>query len=196
MTDLQFETAEYAAGAPTCSLCGQPVTGEWWTIGGNPYCAPCRHRVAAFVERRASAGELARGLLFGLGAALAGSAAWYGVREGTGYELGLLAIGVAWLVSAAVVAGAGRGGPQQLAAVALTYLSIAWSYAPYAYDAALGVAGVAIAAVTVLAMPVFLAQEGDAIWFVIVGIALWSAFQRTRRPNLTYSGPFTVASPP
>jgi hypothetical protein len=197
MSDLQFETAEYAGPGPACSVCHQPITGSWWMIGANTICTSCREGVAAYLAHRASWLDLGRGALYGLGAAAAGSGVWWLVRETTGYELGLLAIGVAWLVSWAIVQGAGRGLPQQLMSVVLTYLSIAGSSVPTLYSvlaeemepllALIGAVGGAIA------LPVLVGMQGDILWFLIVGFALWSAFRQPARPHLELTGPFQAS---
>jgi hypothetical protein len=195
MSDLQFETAEYAGEGPACTVCKQTITGSWWMVGSNPICGGCREGIAAYLAHRASPMDLARGAAFGLGAAVAGSTVWWLVREGTGYELGLLAIGVAWVVSWAIVQGGGRGLPQQLLSVALTYLSIAGSYVPTFYSGlvedGMEPLGALIGAVGgSIALPVLLGMQGDILWFLIVGFALWSAFRQPARPHLELTGPF------
>jgi hypothetical protein len=71
-------------------------------------------------------------VLFGLGAAAAGSAIYAAVAMITGLEIGLIAILVGIMVGKAVRAGSGgRGGrPQQITAVLLTYFAITTSYLP------------------------------------------------------------------
>jgi hypothetical protein len=197
MSDLQFETAEYTGPGPACAVCKQPITGSWWMIGVSSICASCREGVAAYIEHRATPLDLARGAAFGLAAAAAGSTVWWMVREGTGYELGILAIGVAWAVGWAIVQGGGRGLPQQLMAVALTYLAVAGSYVPTFYS---GMVAEGMDSVTALigavgasvALPVLLGMQGDILWFLIVGFALWSAFRQPARPHLELAGPFQV----
>ena len=71
-------------------------------------------------------------LLYGLGAAAAGTLVYFLVLWLSGYEVGLIAILVGWLVGKAVFAGSGNigGRKYQVLAVALTYCSICASYAP------------------------------------------------------------------
>ena len=100
-------------------------------------CGRCK----AEIEQHQSvggAGTLGRAALFGLGGALAGAALYYIVRAVTGYELGLIAIVVGYMVGWAMQRGAGgRGGRRyQLVAVALTYLAIGSSYVPHLFEAA------------------------------------------------------------
>lgn len=73
--------------------------------------------------------NLPRAVAFGVGAALVSSLVWYGVVVVTNYELGVLAVGVGWLVAVAVVAGSGggRGLALQLVSVAVTVAAMAFS---------------------------------------------------------------------
>jgi hypothetical protein len=68
----------------------------------------------------------------GLFAAVAGGLVWFGVRRVTGHEIGLIALGVGFLVGMAVRMGAkGRGGWRyQALAMFLTYTGVALNYAP------------------------------------------------------------------
>jgi hypothetical protein len=201
MSDLQFETAEYAGDGPTCASCRRTIQGTWWLAGANPLCADCHAGLVAWLGHRTTPVELARAALFGAGAAAVGSVVWHLVRASTGMELGLLAIGVAWLVGWAVMQGGGRGLPQQLLAVALTALSIIGSYVPVLYTelAAEGgdpVSTLLTAIVAAFTVPVFFVQNGDVIWLLIVGIALWSAFRQPARPTIELTGPFQHSPAP
>ena len=170
--------------------------------GPNTLCGGCHDRIEAALGRPATAAELGRAALFGVGAAVAGGVAWYGIREATGSEFGILAIGLAWGIAWAVRKGGGGGVPQQIFATGLTYVAIVGSYYPslYADIAADGTTGPVLAAlsalVAVVALPVFIGVGGgDFFWFIIVGIALWSAFRRTARQSVSWTGPFETAAP-
>jgi hypothetical protein len=65
-------------------------------------------------------------------AAIIASALWMTVTELTGYEIGLIAIAVGWIVGIAIQVGnRGVGGvPYQLMAVFLTYSAIVMTYVP------------------------------------------------------------------
>jgi hypothetical protein len=73
-----------------------------------------------------------RGLLFGIGAALAGSILWALVSAVTGMQFALLSIVIGIMVGKAVTYGARgcRGRRYQIAAVLLTYGAITTSYIP------------------------------------------------------------------
>ena len=77
-------------------------------------------------------GAFARGILYGAGTALACCIGYAAIIMITGLEIGLVAILVGYLVGTAVRKGSqGFGGKRcQIAAVALTYLAITFSYIP------------------------------------------------------------------
>ena len=199
MPDLQFENAEYAAGVPTCVLCKEAIHDRYWMSGANSVCNDCKVRVEAGLAQSGWRG-FGRAALFGLGAAAAGGVAWYAVREVSGYDWGILAIGVAWLVASAVRSGGGGSLPQQFLATGLTYLAVVGSMVPTLFGLATegATAPIDYATAAVLAVggalvfPVFVASAGDFLWFIIVGIALWSAFRRSARPRVVWAGPFAA----
>jgi hypothetical protein len=129
--EIQFERAEYDAqpAAFACAACQRPVTGEYYEALGKFICPACRD--AAESPSGASRRFL---VASGLGAlaAVVGGLVWYGVRRLTGYEIGLIALGVGFLVGMAVRMGSkGRGGVRyQALAMFLTYSGVALNYAP------------------------------------------------------------------
>jgi hypothetical protein len=135
--DLQFSTVEPAPGsgpaaAPTCAACRQPITDLYYAVGDKLICPACRERYAAAREGGSRVGRLLKATIFGIGAGILGALIWWGVRRATGYEIGLIAIVVGFLVGGAVRAGSGgRGGrAYQLLALVLAYFAIALNYAP------------------------------------------------------------------
>jgi len=134
--DLQFDRVEparsEAPAAFACSFCSTPLYSSYYEINGRAVCEACRYRVEQQVESGAGAGGFGRAALAGLGAAAVGSGLYYGVRALTGYEIGLVAILVGFMVGKAVRWGTlGRGGRgYQVLAVFLTYMSISSTYLP------------------------------------------------------------------
>jgi hypothetical protein len=101
--DLQFQKAEYAGEAASPS---------------EPSAAPALAIPPAPVN-------LAQGLLFALGAAVACSIAYAAIVIVSKYELALVSIAVGYLIGTAAVKGAGNGSRMlQIAATVLTYISI------------------------------------------------------------------------
>ena len=130
---LDFDRADFSAGdsGKTCAICGKTAEPEYYQLGGRDICPPC---AALKRAERESAGALgfSRALLFGAGAALAGSALYAIISAVTGYQFSLIAIAIGWLVGRAVMTGTGgRGGRKyQILAVLLTYFAITTSYIP------------------------------------------------------------------
>jgi hypothetical protein len=73
--------------------------------------------------------NLVRAIIFGLVAAVVSSVVWYGAVVITGYQLGILAIGVGWLIASAVVMGSGgkRGPAYQFISVILIVIAMGLS---------------------------------------------------------------------
>jgi hypothetical protein len=135
---LQFESAEFTGehGPMQCAYCSAKITDRYYHVDGKTACAQCRAAAEKGVPRAGlgstSAGRFGRAILFGLGAAIGGSVLWYTITAVTGYQLGIIAVAVGYLVGTAVKKGSmGRGGWRyQTLAIALTYLSIVSSYIP------------------------------------------------------------------
>ena len=205
MDDLDFSHAEMEAGDDHCVACHAPLQTQYFDVNGKRTCVPCGTALRDGVGT--SGGRVGRALLFGLGAAAVCSLVWWGIREATGYELGLIAIAVGWLVGIAVRNGSGhRGGAgYQALAILLTYSSIAVTYIPLIVaelthpanpDALSSVAATLIAVPFAFAMPVLQLFEGGVIGFFILLFALYEAWKLNQRPPIVVQGPFDVAAPP
>jgi len=137
---LQFDTAEiHAAGgaAPgltelTCTSCQTSIRACYFEANGSILCARCKQAADSGANGGDSSrvGRMALAALYGSGAALAGAALYYAVAALTGYEIGLIAIAVGYMVGLAVRAGSrGRGGWRyQTLAVVLTHFAIGIAY--------------------------------------------------------------------
>jgi len=134
--DLQFDRVEparsEASAAFECAFCSTPLYSAYYEINGRAACEACRYRVEQQVETGAGAGGFGRAALAGCAAAAVGSGLYYAVRALTGFEIGLVAILVGFMVGKAVRWGTrGRGGRgYQVLAVFLTYMSISSTYLP------------------------------------------------------------------
>ena len=131
----QFATAEYsnkAAGA-ACSSCQNPIRGEYYRVNGAQTCADCARRIRDSVPGDTPT-SLARGILFGVGAALLGLGIYAAFALTTGLMIGYISLAVGYLVGKAIVMGSGgRGGRRyQIAAVVLTYAAVSLAAVPIA----------------------------------------------------------------
>jgi hypothetical protein len=140
---LQFDREEPSApatetaasdGPLTCAACNAPIRAYYYHVNGSTACASCKGALERSVGLGAGAAgsRTGRALLFGLGAAVAGAAIYYAVIALTGWEIGLVAILIGFMVGKAVRSGAaGRGGRKyQVMAAALTYFAVGLAYAP------------------------------------------------------------------
>jgi hypothetical protein len=136
--ELQFEHAEALptgdASGPSsqfCAACKRPIGSTYYHAQGRPVCPECASRIQA-AQQAPPPRLLARALLYGAGAALGGSILYATVAIITGWEFGLIAIVVGYMVGKAIRhASHGLGGrAQQVLAVVLTYFAITTSYIP------------------------------------------------------------------
>lgn len=135
--ELQFDSAEPAGerpAGPVCALCQKPITTYYFEAAGKVVCSSCKNQVLASNVSGVAAGTFLRAAFFGFFGALAGAGVYYAVLATTGYEVGLIAILVGFMVGYAVRMGAGgRGGRRyQILALGLTYLAIGGTYVPVA----------------------------------------------------------------
>jgi hypothetical protein len=143
--ELQFDrvvgtgTEAPAREGVVCSHCGASVASEYYQINGLVFCGPCRNGLEAAVETPRGLGPFVRSALFGAGAGIAGAAIYFAVLAVAHLEIGIVAILIGYMVGYAVRKGArGRGGLRfQVMAAVLTYLSVAFAYAPVVFKQAI-----------------------------------------------------------
>jgi hypothetical protein len=123
--------------------------------------------------------------------AVLGAATYGSFRAVSGFDVGLVALFVGFIVGKAVHLGAReRGGVRyQLLAVALTYLAVGASYAPLV--AAQG--GDASIVEAMLALPVAQATS-SVVSAVILALALVQAWRMNRGSGLVVTGPYRIAA--
>ncbi len=206
---LQFDEAEYTGpegSAPTCAACKREIAEEYYSVNGAILCGPCRQNIAEALEGGSGTGRFLRASLFGLGAAVAGFAIYFGVMVVTHWQIGLISVLVGFMVGAAVRAGSrGRGGwLYQLLAVFLVYSAIVASYgSPIVLEWFNRGAGVVATTpgrtMLVLmmyvgifyALPIIKGTQAP-IGLLIVGFALWEAWKINRKTPVVFTGPHRV----
>ncbi len=142
--NLQFDRAVDPdaadnSGSPACATCNAGIRMYYYDIDGAIACSSCKQTI----ERTHGGGAgksgpgMLKALLFGLGAAIAGSVIYFSVMKYLELEIGYVAILIGFMVGYAVrSAVAGRGGRRfQLLAASLTYFAVALAYAPFSVDA-------------------------------------------------------------
>src|SRR5262245_19160859 len=133
-TELQFDRVEAAVPAGTsvtCAKCNRAITTYYYTVDDTSICSLCKRTLE--IERSRRKAGMMRAALYGMGAAIAGAAIYYGVIAITNLEIGIVALLIGYVVGYAVRSGAGRGGRRfQLLAAGLTYLSVGMAYSPLA----------------------------------------------------------------
>jgi len=131
---LRFDDAAPAETAPppACNQCSTPIGAAYYELSGNVICPACKGRIEAELTGGSGSARFLKASGLGFGAALLGAGIYYAILAATGYEVGLVAILVGWLVGRAVHHGAGgRGGwAYQTLAVGLTYFAIVSTYIP------------------------------------------------------------------
>lgn len=211
---LSFERAEFEARRePTlsCGYCKKPLSIQYWQIAKKPACAECRTVVEREVASSKSSARFLGALQYGALAAVGGSVAWIVISKVTGYEIGIVAIGIGYFVGKAVRKGAGGfGGPRyQYLAMFLTYSAIALASVPAILEALrhshasgseaarspVGLGSMLWAWLVLLAFAYaspFLGGAQNIMGLVIIGIGLYEAWKLTRSIPLRVLGPFPI----
>ena len=130
----RFDVAQAVTpvGTAPCAECRSPIVDTYFEWDGKVICAKCQPRIAASVATPETGGVL-RALAFGLAAAIAGTALYFGLTAVSGRDLAWAMIPVGFAVGKAVRLGSGgRGGRRyQWLAGCLTYVTIASTYVPF-----------------------------------------------------------------
>jgi hypothetical protein len=126
---LQFDQAEMTTpgpGGPNCDACKRPLQDAYYEINGKVICLECRQHIEASLRGGSGLARFLKSSLFGFAAAILGAAIYFIIARATGYNIGLVAILVGFIVGAAVRKGTGnRGGlAYQFLALFLTYIAI------------------------------------------------------------------------
>lgn len=194
---LSFERAEFENPPPValaCGYCGQALKGQYWEISKRPACESCRNLVQRELSASTSHRHFLRAVGYGLGAAVAGSVVWELIEKVFHAQVGLVAIGIGYVVGRAVRKGAGGFGARryQVLALLLTYSSIALASLPEVLLAAPSGASLPFLIGLCFVSP-FLGGAENAIGWFIIAIGLYQAWKLTRAVPIQVLGPFSLA---
>ena len=145
---LQFDHAvstnpqggESPGTAVVCANCGSAITTEYFHVAGQPVCANCRGALEAMTATPRGWRPFLKAGAFGVGAAIAGAVIYYAVIAITGWEIGIVAILIGYMVGYMVRKGAGmKGGRRfQILALVLTYWAVGLAYSPIVFKTLAG----------------------------------------------------------
>jgi hypothetical protein len=129
----QFGTAEYVGspGDDHCQFCHQPITGTYYRVNDAMACLGCAEKARGELARDTHAAYM-RGLLYGIGAAIAGMILYATFAITTGIIIGYVSLAVGWMVGNAIMKGSGGVGGRryQITAVLLTYCAVSTAAVP------------------------------------------------------------------
>jgi hypothetical protein len=117
-----------------CTLCQASIAGEYYDVNGHTVCRACSEKVSREATTPHDAGTLVRALVAGGVAAVLGALVYFAVIAVSGFEIGLVAIAIGYMVGYGVRLGTrGRGGRRfQVIAVLLTYFAVGLAYSSLA----------------------------------------------------------------
>jgi hypothetical protein len=129
----QFGTAEYlgSPGVDHCHFCQQPIAASYYRINAEMACPACAQKAQTELPTESHAAYV-RGVLFGVGAAIAGLILYATFEIMTGIIIGYISLAVGWMVGKAMMKGSnGRGGRRyQITAALLTYAAVSMAAIP------------------------------------------------------------------
>jgi hypothetical protein len=138
---LQFDSvvprtsaASDTAASSSCTLCQTALDREYFDVNGQHICRGCSEKVTYQASTPRDMGTLVRAGAAGVGAAILGAIVYFAVLAISGYEVGLVAIAIGYMVGYGVRLGTrGRGGRRfQVLALVLTYWAIGLAYSSLA----------------------------------------------------------------
>jgi hypothetical protein len=130
---IQFGTAEYlgSPAADHCQFCQQLITGTYYRVHGAITCRGCAEKAQSELPQLSHA-DYVRGVLYGVGAAIAGLILYAAFEIATSLIIGYVSLAVGWMVGKAMMKGSnGQGGRRyQITAALLTYAAVSMAAIP------------------------------------------------------------------
>jgi hypothetical protein len=129
----QFGTAEYIGTSANdhCHYCQQPIAGTYYRLNGAMACRNCAEKIYSAIPTFSHA-DYVRGLLYGIGAAVAGMILYAVFEIATGLIIGYVSLAVGWMVGKAMMKGSNNQGGRryQITAALLTYAAVSMAAIP------------------------------------------------------------------
>ena len=117
----------------SCAVCEHELVDTYHLANDAMVCSGCRAQLGSTEPTGSGLSRFTKAVAFGLIGGAIGAAIYFGILEWTGYEVGLVAIAVGFLVGAGVRLGTGGHGGwlYQTLAVGITYSAIVTTYIPF-----------------------------------------------------------------
>ena len=204
---LQFRKADHATvetgSGPPCAICSRRIVDTYFHANGKVVCPSCADKLQA-VQTAPPAHTLLKSFIYGLGAALAGTALFSAIWIVSLTQWALISILIGYMVAKAIrYASGGLGGrPQQILAALLTYFSVAMAIVPVLIyhniqkNENVSAAMVLAYAFVGLGSP-FLAMKAGAsgiLTLLITFFGIQRAWRMTGRSNVLVMGPYQQGS--
>jgi hypothetical protein len=199
---INFDRADYVeVSSLNCRLCREPLQFEYFDMAGATICGACRDKIEAGRAVGGGPHRFLRSVGFGVGAAIIGAIIYALIVNLTGFEFGLMAVVLGYMVGRSVSLGSyHRGGRRyQILAMLLTYAAICVEYIPQVMQAmhkSSSVLRVVVAFVLSLTVPFLLlikAGMSGLLSVFILGIGLYEAWKLNKRGVREIAGPFPIS---
>jgi hypothetical protein len=163
------------------------------STGPIALCEGCFAKIDHIFEAETLHAQVLPALAMGVAAGVVAALVWYGFVAVTQYQLGIIAVGIGWLVARAVMFGSGgkRGGALPWISVGITLVSMVVSeYLIVRHFAVQALAEEGVTGIPLILPPGFMVQvvyEGlasDPLTLLFWIIALWQAYSMLRRRRL------------
>lgn len=139
-TTPQFGTAEYpsAPDGEICKSCKQTLSGSYYRVNGMLACERCVDQLKT-QQPKDTHSAFVRGLVFGIGGAVAGMILYAVFGIVTGLVIGYISLAVGYIVGKAMKFGSGGIGGRryQIAAALLTYAAVSVAAIPMSISEAM-----------------------------------------------------------
>jgi len=179
-------TSDEAGDPSRCARCEAQLSASFYRVNGRRVCVPCRRRLS---------GSPVLGVAFGLLAAGANLAAYYGILRLFEMRFLLIAVVTGVAVGSAVRRGTGYafGFLNRPVALLLTYAAVTTTYLHSVLELSGGVQALGTAWLDAFTLPFRMGLEGkNLVTLALLALGLHEAWQFSKPPKVHQEGPFQV----